>query len=253
MRHGLFILFFSFISATVSAVDFTKISRLEPVSTAYPATFKSYVDVSLFLNVEERYNNPIHLRVIYIIGNDTLSDNLVVNGTVNKVVKQLFLDEGERVTVQIFLNNSDIELIDNIEGSLRIVRNPDFQPTKSSGKTSFLSNVWKSDQTPLFRLNIKDSIPQLFRLKLSLNENYEFDVLHLKLKVISPSAGIVMLEKSLAINETNTVAMRKRNFDIDISEIDLATAGTYYFQVMSNMAYSRLNGVEKVDYEIVPE
>jgi len=240
-------------SITSFAVDFTKLSRTEPVTTAYPATLKCFVDVTLFLNATQVINGPVFLRVSYIIGLDTLNDNLMVDGSFNGVIKQLFLDEGERVTAIIHLNNGAKEEIEGIEGSLSIVRNPEFKPTENEGKNTFLSGVWKSDQTPLFRVPIQNSSPKTFRLKLTVNENYEFDKLYLKMKVISPSAGIVMVNKEVNINERPALEMRKKTFTIDIEEIDLTTAGTYYFQAMQNMAGMRLNGIDKIEYEIVPQ
>ena len=234
-------------------VDFTKLSRDEPITTAYPANFKCYVDVSLFLNATDAYKGSIFLRVSYIIGNDTLNDNLTVNGSFNRVIKQVFLDENERLTVIIHLNNGETEVIDGIEGSLRIVRNPEFQPTDDQGKSTFLSGVWKSDQTPLFRVAIKDSVSQLFRLKLTMNENYEFDKFYFKMKVISPSAGILMLQRVVNVNDRPALEMRKKTFSVDIEEVDLSAPGTYYFQVMQNMTGMRVNGIDRIDYEIVPQ
>ena len=234
-------------------VDFSKLSRQEPITTAYPANFKCYVDVSLFLNAVDAYEGNIFLRVSYIIGNDTLNDNLKVNGSFNGVIKQVFLDENERLTVIIHLNNGETEVIDGMEGSLRIVRNPEFRPTDDQGKSTFLSGVWKSDQTPLFRVAIKDSVAQLFRLKLTMNENYEFDKFYFNMKVISPSAGILMLKKEVSVNDRPALEMRKKTFSVDIEEVDLSTPGTYYFQVMQNMTGMRVNGIDRIDYEIVPQ
>ena len=234
------------------SVDFTKLSRGEPITTVYPANFKCYVDVSLFVNAVDVHKGPVFLRVSYIIGSDTLNDNIRVDGSFNKVVKQLFLDEGERLTAIIHLSNGETAEIDGIEGSLRIVRNPDFQPDEQ-GKNTFLSGVWKSDQTPLFRVGIKDSVPQLFRLKLTINENYEYDKLYFEMKVISPSAGILMLNKEVSVNEHSALEMRKKTFTVDVEEVDLSTAGTYYFQVMQNMTGTRVNGIDKIEYKIVPQ
>lgn len=238
---------------TSFGVDFTKLSREEPITAAYPANFKCYVDVSLFVNAVDVYDGPIFLRVSYIIGLDTLNDNITVNGSFNKVVKQLFLDEGERLTAIIHLNNGEAEEIDGIEGSLRIVRNPEFESASEQGKNTFLSGVWKSDQTPLFRISIQNSTPKMFRLKIVTNENFEFDKLFLKMKVISPSAGIIMLDKEVTVTDGPALEMRKKTFTLDVDEVDLSAPGTYYFQVMQNMASIRTNGIQKIEYEIVPQ
>lgn len=241
------------LSYNAYSVDFTKISRDEPVSTVYPANFKCYVDVSLFVDVGVVYSQPLFLKVSYIIGTDTLNDNIKIDGSRNAVIKQFFLDEGERLTTIVKLNNGETNEINGIEGSLRIVRNPDFAPIDDQGKNTFLSGVWKEDQTPLFRVGIKDSVPQIFRFKLSINKNYEFDKFFFKVKVISPSAGILMLDKVITINEEEELEGRNKTFSIDLEEIDLETPGSYYFQVMQDMAYNRINGIDKIEYEILPQ
>jgi hypothetical protein len=73
------------------------------------------------------------------------------------------------------------------------------------------------------------------------------------MKVISPSAGILMLDKEISVIDQPTLDMRKKIFTVDVEEVDLSTAGTYYFQVMQNMTGIRLNGVDKIEYEIVPQ
>lgn len=242
-----------FFTVSSYAVDFTTLSNTQPATTSYPANFKCYVDVSLFINTTEVRIAPVFLRVSYIIGTDTLTDNITVNGTFNKVVKQLFLDEGERLTAMVYLNNGDVEEIEGIEGSLRIVSNQGLKVDEGQAKNTFLSNVWKTDQTPLFRVAIEDSSAKVFRLKLALTENYEYDKLYFNMKVISPSAGIIMLSKAITVTDGSTIDLRKRTYTIDLPEVDLSTAGTYYFQVMHNMDSARINGVNKVNYEIVSE
>lgn len=234
------------------AVDFTSLSRDEPVSTTYPATFKCYVDVALSLKLEQT-KRPLYLTVTYIIGNDTMNDQITASDDLNIVLKQLFLDDTERLTVSVKLNNQDTEEVSGIEGSLRIVRNPDFKPTDDQGKTEFLSGVWKSDQTPLFRIVNKDSVPQFFRLKINFNEQFEFDRFFFKMKVISPSVGIQLLDKEIVVNEDRSVSSRARSFSLDMKEIDMEIPGTYYFQIIPNMSAGRVNGIGKVDYEIVRE
>ncbi len=249
----IFTLLLLFGCQSLYAVDFTKLSRTNAVTTVYYADFKCYVDVSLFLNTVKVFKGNIFLRATYIIGTDTLNDNILIDENYNGVIKQFFLDEGERLTAIIHLNNSETDKIENIDGSLRLARNPEFKPSSDGPKNSFAGNVWRSDQTPLFRIKITDSIPQVFRLSFALNENYEFDKLFFKMKVISPSVGIVMLDKQIVISESETLVLRKKTFDIDITEIDLTHSGNYYFQVMQNMAGMRINGVESVDYTIVAQ
>jgi hypothetical protein len=249
MRYLVTLLLFVSSFSTL-AVDFTKVSRDEPITTVYPASFKCFVDISLFLDATSVYEAPVYLNISYIIGDDTLNDYLKINGSHNGVIKQFFLEEGERLTTIIRLQNEETNEIEGLEGSLRIVRNPDFAPTDNQGKNTFLSGVWKSDQTPLFRVSVKDSIPQLFILKLYLNENFEYDKLYLKVKVISPSVGILMLEREVVINEGDTLFPSRKSMNIEFPELDVSIPGSYYFQLMSNMAGKRINGIDKIEYKI---
>jgi hypothetical protein len=249
MRYLVTILLFVSSFSTL-AVDFTKVSRDEPITTVYPASFKCFVDISLFLDATSVYKAPVYLNISYIIGDDTLNDHLKINGSHNGVIKQFFLEEGERLTTIIRLQNEETNEIEGLEGSLRIVRNPDFTPTDNHGKNTFLSGVWKSDQTPLFRISVKDSIPQLFILKLYLNENFEYDKLYLKVKVISPSVGILMLEREVVINEGDTLFPSRKSMNIEFPELDVSIPGSYYFQLISNMAGNRINGIDKIEYKI---
>lgn len=238
-------------SLSTYAVDFTKVSRDEPITTVYPATFKCFVDVSLSFDATAVYKAPVFLRVTYVIGTDTLNDNLKIDGSLNSVIKQFFLDEGERLTTIIHLRNVETNEIDGIEGALRIVRNPEFTPIDDQGKNTFLSGVWKSDQTPLFRATVKDSVPHTFSLKLSLNENYEFDKLFFKMKVISPAAGISMLEREVVVSEADELVLSRKTIKVEFTELSVIVPGSYYFQIMSNMIGTRTNGIDKIEYEIV--
>ncbi len=252
MRSLIFLLF-ALHSFGSFAVDFTKLSRTVPSTTSYVATLKCYVDVSLFLNAKQATQGSVYLKVTYIVGSDTLNDHLKLDNSYNGTIKQFFLDEGERLTVMIALNDATREELEGIQGSLNVVRNPEFKPVENEGKNTFLSGVWKSDQTPLFRVPVQTSEPKLFQLKVSVNEQFEFDRLFLKMKVISPASGIVMLEKTVTLNDGANLEMRKKSFLVDIDEVDLSTAGTYYFQVIQNMSSSRINGVDRIEYQIVPQ
>jgi len=252
MRTLFILSFFLFIGTkTLFAVEFNRLSRTEPVTTVYYSDFKCYVDVSLFVNTKDVRKGDIFLRVTYIIGTDTLNDNVLVNENYNGVIKQLFLDEGERLTAIIHLNNAETDTLTGIEGSFRVVRNPDFKADSEDTDNAFVGNVWRSEQTPLFRIKLTDSIVQVFRLSFALNENYEFDNLFFKVKVVSPTMGILMLDKEVVVNEGANIDQYKKIFSIDLDEIDLDHVGSYYFQIIPNMAAKRINGVEKVAYEIV--
>ena len=65
---------------------------------------------------------------------------------------------------------------------------------------------------------------------MDFNQNYEYDKFYFKMKVISPKDGIVMLDKSIDVNENAAIDLRTRSYSVDIKEIDMIQPGTYYFK-----------------------
>jgi hypothetical protein len=242
-----------FQTMVVFGVDFNRLSTTEAVTATYQPPARCIADVSFFLNKAGAYNGKIFVRVDYVIGNDTLIDHLVFDANFNGVIKQLLLNDGEKVTVLVYLENSNAEVIEKLEGSIRMVQNTKLIPTDDKGKNSFLSGVWMADQMPLFRVTVTDSVPHLLRLKLSFNENYDYDKLFFNLKVVSKSSGITMFKKELTVTENALVEARKRSFTIDLTEIGLSVPETYYIQIIQNMACNRINGIDRIEHELLKQ
>lgn len=240
-------------TALAFGVDFSKLSRTEGVTATYQPPARCIADVSLFLNKAGSYKGKIFVKVSYVIGKDTLTDHLTIDQNFNGVIKQLLLNEGEKVTALIYLENSNVEEIAVLEGSIRMVQNTKLIPTDDKGMNSFLGGVWMADQMPLFRVTVKDSMPHLLRLKLTFNENYDYDKLYFNLKVVSKSTGISMFNRELTITDKPSVEARKKFFTIDLNEINLSIPETYYIQVISNMTCNRVNGIEKIEHELVKQ
>jgi hypothetical protein len=247
------LLFLTFQTMLAFGVEFNRLSRTEPVTASYQPAARCVADVSFFLNKAGAYNGKIFVRINYVIGKDTLTDHLVVDANFNGVIKQLLLNEGEKVTALVYLENANIEVIEKLEGSIRMVQNTKLIPTDDKGKNLFLSGVWISDQMPLFRVTVTDSVPHLLRLKLTFNESYDYDKLFFNLKVVSKSSGINMVEKELTVTENAVVEARKRSFTIDLTEINLSVAETYYIQVIQNMACNRINGIDRIEHELLKQ
>lgn len=247
------ILLLSTLPLLTNAVDFSQLSTSTPVSTTYNANFKCYVDASFFLDLQDAPAQSVFVRATYIIGTDTLNDLVKVDQHFDGVLKRIFLDEGERLTILLRMNTDGLDRVDGIKGSLQAIRNPDIKPDPPNAGNSFENNIWRTGFTPLFRVVKEDSVPQTMQLEISFDQNYEFDRLFFKVKVISPADGILMLDKAIVVNEENYVTMRSKKVQLDLTEVDMSVPGTYYFQVMQNMAQDRVNGVQHIDHKLVPQ
>lgn len=243
------------LTATFSAhaVEFTSIARSQPVTLVHAADFTAYVDISLNLNTEKATGKTLHLRLRYIIGNDTLHDNLTVTDGHSDVVKQLLMNEGERLTAQVLLNNAEVDFIEGLEGSFRASTNGIVKVTSALGQAEFLGNVWLRELNPLFRVKFEDASPRKAQLIFNLDGNYEYDALHFKVKVISPEQGILFLTRSVTVTEDAMLQTRNRTLRLLLDGVNFSYPGSYYLQVTHTMQPDRVNGVQKVSYEVVAQ
>lgn len=249
----LFLLLFCLISVSAKAVEFTAISKKGPVTLSHTAEFDTYVDISLRLDLSKSTAKKLYLRARYIIGADTLHDNLTVDGAFNGVVKQLLLKEGERVTAQLLINNVELESAEGMQGSFTAKTNTELRVGSDFGQSAFIGNVWLRDQNPLFRVKFDQAFPRDVKVVFDLNSNFEYDALHYKVKVISPEQGILFLPRTAVVTEEAVQSDRSRKLSLSLEGVNFSYPGSYYLQVMHAMAPERVNGVEKVSYEVVAQ
>lgn len=235
-----------------SAVEFTALARKNPVVLTHRADFTGYVDLNLDIDLAEAGVKELYLRLRYIIGSDTLHDNVTVKGARQGMVKQLLLNEGERLTAHILLNNAENAEVSGLKASFTLGTNTTMKVTTDLGKTSFVGNVWVRDQNPLFRVKFEDAEPRDVQLLFQLDPNFEFDKLHFKVKVISPEQGILFLHRSVIVNEEQTLGLRPRLLKVSMDGVNFSYPGTYYFQVTHQMGVDRVNGIERIDHEVAP-
>lgn len=252
MRYPALLLLF-IVSMSAHAVEFTSVSRKQPVTLVYAADFTAFVDINLKLDATNATAGTLHLRLRYIIGNDTLHDNLTVTGAQDGTVKQLMLKEGERLTAQVLLNNAETETVEGLDGSFRASRNPSLTVKPELGQATFVGNVWVREQNPLFRVKFDEASPRDIQLIFNLDGNYEFDALHFKVKVISPEQGILFLSRTATVTTEPVLQQRSRTLRLTLDGVNFSYPGNYYLQVMHTMLPDRVNGVEKVSYEVVAQ
>ncbi len=234
-----------------NAVEFTTLSRTQPITLVHTAEFSAYVNISLTLSGQTLTKAPLYLHISYIIGTDTLNDHMKVDTDRNGRVKQLLLKEGERLTALIYLHNADIDNVDGLTGSFRAVTDTLLTVSKDIIGSSFPGNVWIREHNPLFRIKLDEAKPRTVKLTFHLDGNYAFDDLHFKIKVISPQQGILLLPRTIDVTDEALLDFNNKTVTITIEGVNFSYPGSYYLQLMQTMKQDRVNGISKVSYEVI--
>lgn len=249
-KNSAIIFIFSLFSFSAIAVDFTSLSREKAVMISHAANKNSNIAFILNLKSLIEIRLDVFLKVSYIIGTDTLNDFLYLDESYTGTIKEIYLEEGDSVYAYIWLNNDETTKIENIKGSFIIKAGPAVDAEASVNMYKFTGTIWKDDQLPLFRISKSDEKNQLLNLDVALTENFDFDKLYLKIKVISPSQGILLYSKEFTVNEYPELTFRRKLLKIDFPDLDFQKAGSYYVQVFHQMDQGRINGVEYLSYRL---
>lgn len=234
----------------VFGIEFTSLSKYQPVQMSYSTSEKTYVNFTLSLNSEQDPKPNLFLRVRYIIGSDTLNDYIYTDGEYEGLLKQVQLDRGETVTVGIFLNNAGQELAKGLDGILEMNKTDEPEIGSGLGKYYYPGSIWRHDDVTIFRINKSDSEPKSLVLKVIVSENYEFDKLFMRFKIISPMQGILELNKDLDVYSDAFLPYKGRTMEIKLPELHIDKPGNYYLQVSHEHVNKRINGVVSVAWEL---
>jgi len=250
-KSSIIVFLFLLFSLHSFSVDFTYLSREKPVMISYRADKNSNIAFILNLKSLKEIRLDIFLKASYIIGGDTLNDFLYLDESYTGSIKEIYLEEGDSVYAYIWLNNDGTEKIENIKGSFISKTGAGIDMQSTGEMCKFTGTIWKDNQLPLFRISKTDDKNQLLSLDVSLTENFDFDKLYLKIKVVSPSQGILLYSKEFNVNEDAFLPYRRKLLKIDFPDLEVKKAGSYYVQVFHQMSQSRINGVEYLSYQLI--
>jgi hypothetical protein len=122
---------------------------------------------------------------------------------------------------------------------------------ESEGLKSFLGGVWHHDETVLYRVNKVKEGKDAIRVTIDFSPSYAYDKLYLKIKAVSPTDGIKLLERVIVVNNSPYMDFKDKTAVFTIDELKLTKDGSYYIQVTHEMPTGRLNGIEKIRFEMV--
>ena len=244
-------IFLFLFSLQIQALEFHSLSKLKPVEVSFATENKTFIAFHLTLNRPEMLHSDLFLKVEYLIGKDTLNDYLYVNGEdYSGIIKEMFLESGEKVIANLYLNNNGIDLIPEIEGKLEVSKGEEDQPESDAGIFRFTGTIWRSSELPIFRISKNDTDPKSLVLKLALTENFEFDSLFIRAKIISPMQGILVINKDVAVNSEEFLPYSGKTLEIEFPELHIDKPGSYYLQLSQEYSDNRINGIQSVSWEL---
>ena len=246
-----FVLIFS--AFMVKADIINELSSVQANVLEYTAENPTNINIDLLLRqTDEDPLDSIPLILSIDFNGEVINDYLWVPDSFKGTLKTVFLKKGESFKASLFINSEDSMTLNNIEGnfSTKVA----ILTFNSADESSFLftGDLWSDNEVPLFRLEKRDSTRQGIKFIFDINENFEYDKLYVKMKVISPTHGVMNFEKVIEVNSGEYISNNQTVFVIDLEGFNIEKQGNYYFELTQNHVSTRVNGVVSVSYELYP-
>ena len=250
MKNLILLLSFLVLGNQAWSVDFTTLTQTESVAVVIEVQQKSYVDIMLDIDLDKINRESLALKVKCTINGNVFYEYKVFEKGNNGSIKRILLEPGKMFKAELFLHEKGMKSLIPVSGTFDLVRQRSIQVSESVSASTFLSDLWAETQLPLFRFIKEDGIKKTLNVKFNFTDQYEYDKLHYKVKVISPVDGILLYEEVIEVNTEKYVARKPKSIEIDLTKIPVVGAGTYYLQFQHNMNSSYLNGVKSLEYEL---
>jgi hypothetical protein len=239
------------LSLSAFSIPFNSLSSENGVTVIYNARENSHVDVNLSLIAEKANRNSVSLKLRLSIGDGICLEYRTIESLYSGVIKQIFLNEGEQLKVELFLHEQGrIELL-SLEGDLSLERNTELKIDEEFSNNRFFGDIWSDKQLPLFRVSKDSAGKEMLTLKFEFTDQFEYDKLFFRLKVISPVDGILLYEKDLEILAKDS-ERRRRSIEMEFEDVPIEEAGSYYYQVSHRMNSPHVNGVSSINFNLSP-
>lgn len=240
------------ISYTCNAfgLEFSSLSKYKPVQITYSTASKTYANFTLKISSEKKLKSDLFIRIQYIIGKDTLNDYLYTDGEYDGIVKELFMDAGETIVANLYLNNSGLDFVNDLSGMISIEKSDDTDVAGGERSFRFVGSIWRNDESPIFRITKNSSEEKSLVLKFNVTENYEFDALFVRAKIISPMQGILILNKEVKVYGDAFLPYKGQTIEVTFPDLHIDKPGSYYVQLAHEHTSKRINGVQSISWEL---
>ena len=231
-------------------ITFTSLSVESPVKLAFVSELPQLAIFHLKLNFSDS-SRDIFVKVDYIIDKDTITDYYYVDENFQEKTKEIKLLKGSTLTANLYLHTQGTTKLDSIRGDFSYKFSPINEEVEVDGLRKFTGTIWQTNEQVLFRINKQDAKKQKVEIEIKTTENYSYDQLFLKVKAVSPVDGIILLDKTLAINKSQYLDYARKLVILSLDEFKMAKEGNYYIQISQQMVAQHLNGIEGISYKLI--
>ena len=250
MRNLILLFAFLLFGNHALSVGFTSLSSTEAVAVVLETQQKTLVDILLEVDLNKLNRKSLALRIKCTINGSEFNEYVTLEQGHKGPIKRILMNEGELLKAELFLHESGMKELIPVIGSFDVTKLQSEKVGESVSSNTFVSGLWPETQLPLFRVIKEDEAKKTLSLKFNFTDQFEYDQLYYKLKVISPTDGILLYEESIEVNSAQYVARNPKSVKVDLPKVPVASAGTYYFQIQPNMESTYVNGVKSVEYEL---
>jgi gliding motility-associated lipoprotein GldH len=234
---------------TALTVTFESLSVEKAVKLAIVAERPQLAN--FYLQFSSAGNAEFYIKIEYIIDKDTLTDYRYINTKFEGIIKEINLNKATVVTANLYLHTMGINKLDSIIGEFKYKLSPIRESDDQEGERKFTGSIWGANEQVLFKINKQVEDGHKLMLTLTTNENFNYDKLFLKIKAVSPTDGILLIDKTLDINKDDCLDFNGRSLSITLDKFKMSKEGNYYIQISHQMANEYLNGIESIAYEII--
>lgn len=244
----LFLVLMSFVS---EAKIFDKLSSAEFVEETYVANKPSVLNIDLFLrDAKADISDSLPVILNLKFKDQEINDYIMISRNTQITLKSVFINSGDTCRIKLSINSSTPFEISDLKGNLSVKENILSFPSADKDNFNFTGALWHTSEVPLFRIEQTDSIKRGIKFFVTTNGNFEYDKLYLKLKVISPSHGIMHIDKEFEVNAGEYLSSTNQEFVLSLEGMDILKKGNYYFEFKQNHIVERVNGVVAIRYEL---
>ena len=247
MKNLILLLAFVLFANYSWSVSFTSLSSTESVAVILETQQKSLVDILVDIDLAKLNRKSLALRIKCTINGSEFTEYVTLEQDHKGPIKRILMNEGELLKAELFLHESGLKQLIPVIGTFDVTRLTNEKVGKSKSGNTFIGNLWADAQLPLFRVVKEDETKRTVSLKFNFTDQFEYDQLFYKLKVISPADGILMYEEAVEVNKEEYVSRNPKSVQVDLSQVPVVESGTYYFQIYQDMEPIYINGIKSVE------
>lgn len=253
------LLILSCILSYADHLSFNALSRKKPVTfkpnlnLTGTLTDSSVLTGNIALVLTNDQFNYLFLKVEYIINHDTLTDYIKTGKNYNKKIKTLIIEPNTNLIINLYLNNTEVKNVIGLNGTISFDTFPLTPFKRDHIKFDFTGSYWDKDLLPLFQFSKEDTSSYKLTLNFAFNENYCYDKLFVKIKIVNPEQGIIELDKEVTLNQGEYLKFKPVLKKLSLNEATVKKKGYYYIQIKHVMKQNKVNGIDYINFELAKE